>query len=123
LVTPDRSNWCCGRRGVGHRADGGGGDFGAAGRLADRIGVVSTYVSHGVYRGIKRHGIPAAPTDCAVLQGSVAMDLAVRAIKRRLTIRHAGPRIVTLRPEHIDLIGTGASLAPATFVPVFEVSN
>jgi protein TorT len=91
--------------------------------LTDRIGVVSTYVSHGVYRGIKRHRILAAPTDFAVLQGRLAIELAVRAIEGRLTIRHAGPRIVTLTPENIDLIGTGESLAPAAFVPVFEVSN
>ena len=91
--------------------------------LTDRIGIVSTYVSHGVYRGIKRHRILAAPTDFAVLQGRLAIELAVRAIEGSLTIRHAGPRIVTLTSDNIDLIGTGESLAPAAFVPVFEVSN
>lgn len=91
--------------------------------LTDRIGVVSTYVSHGVYRGIKRQRILAAPTDFAVLQGRLAIELAVRAIEGRLTVRHAGPKIVTLTPENIDLIGTEESLAPASFVPVFKVSN
>lgn len=91
--------------------------------LTDRIGVVSTYVSHGVYRGIKRGRILAAPTDFAVLQGRLAVELAVRAIEGKLTIRHAGPRIVTLTPENIDLIGTVESLAPASFVPVFKVLN
>lgn len=91
--------------------------------LTDRIGVVSTYVSHGVYRGIKRGRILAAPTDFAVLQGRLAVELAVRAIEGRLTIRHAGPRIVTLTPENIDAIGTQESLAPASFVPVFKVTN
>lgn len=91
--------------------------------LTDRIGVVSTYVSHGVYRGIKRGRILAAPTDFAVLQGRLAVELAVRAIEGRLTIRHAGPRIVTLTPENIDAIGAQESLAPASFVPVFKVSN
>ena len=91
--------------------------------LTDRIGIVSTYVSHGVYRGIKRGRILAAPTDFAVLQGRLAVELAVRAIEGKLTIRHAGPRIVTLTPENIDSIGTQESLAPASFVPVFKVSN
>jgi protein TorT len=91
--------------------------------LTDRIGVVSTYVSHGVYRGIKRSRILAAPTDFAVMQGRLAIELAVRAIEGSLTIRHAGPRIVTLTPDNIDQIGTEESLAPAAFVPVFEVSN
>lgn len=91
--------------------------------LTDRIGVVSTYVSHGVYRGIKRGRILAAPTDFAVLQGRLAVELAVRAIEGRLTIRHAGPKITTLTPENIDAVGTQESLAPASFVPVFKVSN
>jgi periplasmic protein TorT len=90
--------------------------------LGDRIGVVSTYVSHGVYRGIKRGRILAAPTDFAVLQGRLAIELAVRSIEGTLSIRHAGPRIVTLTPENIDSIGTAESLAPASFVPVFEVA-
>ena len=91
--------------------------------LSDGIGIVSTYVSHGVYRGIKRHRILAAPTDFAVLQGRLAVELAVRAIEGRLTIRHAGPKIVSLTPANIDAVGTEQSLAPASFVPVFKVSN
>jgi periplasmic protein TorT len=89
--------------------------------LGDRIGVVSTYVSHGVYRGIKRGRILAAPTDFPVLQGRLAIELAVRAIEGKLTLRHAGPKIETLTPENIDSIGTAESLAPAAFVPVFKV--
>jgi protein TorT len=84
---------------------------------------VSTYVSHGVYRGIKRGRILAAPTDFAVLQGRLAIELAVRAIEGKLTIAHAGPKIVTLTLENIDTIGTDQSLAPASFVPVFKVVN
>ena len=91
--------------------------------LSDKIGIVSTYVSHGVYRGIKRDRILAAPTDFAVLQGRLAVELAVRAIEGKLTVLHAGPRIVTLTSENIDTIGTTESLAPASFVPVFKVSN
>ena len=89
----------------------------------DRVGVVSTYVSHGVYRGIKRGRILAAPTDFAVLQGRLAIELAVRAIEGNLTIRHAGPRIITLTADNIDTIGTQESLAPASFVAVFKVAN
>jgi periplasmic protein TorT len=91
--------------------------------LTDKIGIVSTYISHGVYRGIKRGRILAAPTDSAVLQGRLAIELAVRAIEGKLTIRHAGPQIVTLTRKNIDAINTEESLAPATFVPVFKVVN
>lgn len=89
--------------------------------LTDRIGVVSTYVSHGVYRGIKRGRILAAPTDFAIDQGRLAVELAVRAIEGRLDVRHAGPAIVILTGENIDRIGGEGSLAPASFVPVFRV--
>lgn len=89
--------------------------------LTDDIDVVSTYVSHGVYRGIKRGRILAAPTDFAVMQGRLAVEFAVRAIEGNLTLRHAGPRIVTLTQANIDAVGTADSLAPAAFVPVFEV--
>jgi protein TorT len=89
--------------------------------LTDTIGVVSTYVSHGVYRGIKRGRILAAPTDFAVLQGRLAVELAVRAIEGKLAVPHAGPGIVTLTLGNIDVIGTDESLAPASFVPVFKV--
>lgn len=92
-------------------------------RLTDKIGIVSTYMSHGVYRGIKRGRILAAPTDFAVLQGRLAIELAVRAIEGKLTIRHAGPRIITITSENITSIGALQSLAPASFVPVFEVLN
>ena len=91
--------------------------------LTDQIGIVSTYMSHGVYRGIKRGRILAAPTDFAVLQGRLAVELAVRAIEGKLKVRHAGPKIITVTPENIAAIGTAESLAPAAFVPVFDVSN
>lgn len=91
--------------------------------LTGEIGVVSTYISHGVYRGIKRGRILAAPTDFAVLQGRLAIEMAVRAIEGKLTIRHAGPQILTITPDNIEAIGTEGSLAPASFVPVFDVSN
>ena len=84
-------------------------------KLSDRIGVVSTYMSHAVYRGIKRDKIVAAPTDFAVMQGRLAVEMAVRALEGSLTVVHAGPRIVTVTPDTIDQIGPDGSLAPANF--------
>jgi periplasmic protein TorT len=91
--------------------------------LTDTVGVVSTYVSHGVYRGIMRGRILAAPTDFAVLQGRLAVELAVRAIEGSLSIVHAGPEITVLNSKNINFIGTEGSLAPASFIPVFKVVN
>jgi len=89
--------------------------------LSDRIGVVSTYVTHAVYRGIMRGRILAAPTDFAVLQGRLAVEMAVRALDGRLELTNAGPAIVTLTADIIESVGASESLAPASFVPVFEV--
>lgn len=89
--------------------------------LSDRIGIVSTYLSHAVYRGILRGRILAAPTDFPVLQGRLAVELAVRALEGRLVTVHAGPAIVTVTSDNIAQVGAAESLAPASFAPVFEV--
>lgn len=89
--------------------------------LTGDIAIVSTYMTHAVFRGIKRGKILAAPTDFPVWQGRLAVEQAVRAIEGRLTVPHAGPRIVTITPENIDGVGAEGSLAPAAFAPVFEV--
>lgn len=88
--------------------------------LTGQVKIVSTYLSHAVYRGIKRGRILAAPTDFAAVQGRLSVEMAVRAIEKRLTVVHAGPRIQLVTPDTIDSIGAAGSLAPASFVPVFS---
>ncbi len=83
--------------------------------------IVSTYLSHAVYRGVMRGRILAAPTDSPVLQGRLAVEMAVRALEGRLDIRHAGPPIWTVTPETTGPAVTEGSLAPASFVPVFSL--
>ena len=89
--------------------------------LDTRTQIVSTYLTHAVYRGIKRGKILAAPTDLPIYQGRLAVELAVRALEGRLTLRHAGPRIITITQDNIAQIGAEGSLAPASFSAVFEV--
>jgi len=91
--------------------------------LSDRIGVVSTYMSHGVYRGIKRGRVLAAPTDFPVLQGALSIEMAVRVLEGSLKVPHAGPQIVTVTPGNLNLIGAAGSLAPANFNAVFAVGD
>jgi protein TorT len=91
--------------------------------LSDRIGVVSTYMSHGVYRGIKRGRVLAAPTDFPVRQGALSIEMAVRALEGRLEIPHAGPQTVTIWRGNINLIGPTESLAPANFNAVFALED
>jgi len=89
--------------------------------LTGRIEVLADYFTHGVFRGIKRGKILAAPTDSPVMQGRLAVDQAVRLLEGSLTVRHAGPRIVVIDEESIDGLALENSLAPAWFNPTFVV--
>ncbi len=91
--------------------------------LSGQIGIVSTYMTHGVFRGVKRGKILAAPSDFPIWQGRLAMEQAVRAVEGKLTTLHAGPQIVTFTAANIALYGTAGSLAPASFAPVFQVTQ
>jgi protein TorT len=88
---------------------------------SDDIKVVSTYLSHAVYRGVKRGRILAAPTDSPVVQGRLAIEMAVRALEGTLEVRHAGPPIWVVTPETATREVIAGSLAPASFIPVFSL--
>lgn len=89
--------------------------------LTGRIGIVSDYMTPAVLRGIKRGKILAAPDDFPVLQGKLAVEQAVRAIEGTLTVRHAGPRIETVTALTMDKINQNDTVAPASFIPVFDM--
>lgn len=89
--------------------------------LTSRIGIVSDYMTPAVLRGIKRGKILAAPDDFPVLQGKLAIEQAVRAIEGSLKVRHAGPKIETVTDESVIGIDQSGTVAPASFVPVFEM--
>ena len=74
-----------------------------------------------MFRGIKRGRILAAPTDFPVLQGRLAIDQAIRLLEGKLTVPHAGPAILMVTPENVDVIGPEESLNPAWFSPTFTV--
>jgi periplasmic protein TorT len=89
--------------------------------LEGKVAVVSTYLSHAVYRGVVRGRILAAPTDSPVVQGRLALEMAVRALEGDLVIRHAGPPISVITPDTAGGSVVEHSLAPASFVPVFSL--
>ncbi|OJY27920.1 MAG: TMAO reductase system periplasmic protein TorT [Rhodobacterales bacterium 65-51] len=88
----------------------------------DRVRVVSTYLSHAVYRGVIRGRIMAAPTDFPVEQGRLSVEMAVRALEGRLELTHAGPPILVVTAETAGPAVVEGSLAPASFVPVFSLA-
>ena len=85
-----------------------------------RVGIISTYLSPGVFRGLLRGRILAAPTDSPVVQGRLGIELAVRALEHSLTLHHAGPAIVTVTPETTGYFDHSGSLAPPDFVARFS---
>lgn len=88
--------------------------------LQDKVKIVSDYMTHAVYRGVLRGRIIAAPTDFPVLQGRLAIEMAVRAIEGELHIKHAGPEIRVFEQQSLTADALEQSLAPASFVPVFD---
>jgi periplasmic protein TorT len=91
-------------------------------RLEGKVSIVSTYLSHAVFRGVMRNRILAAPTDSPVVQGRLALEMAVRALEGSLTLRHAGPPISVVTPDTSAAAVIEGSLAPASFVPVFAMT-
>ena len=89
--------------------------------LLGQIGILADYFTHSVYRGIKRRRIQAAPTDFPVIQGRLGIEQAVRLLEGRLDLIHLGPAIRLVDLDNVDELGTGTSLAPASFTPRFIV--
>jgi len=90
--------------------------------LSDRIKVMAYYFTPGVFRGIKRGQILAAPTDSAVIQGRVAIDQAVRILEGTSHEKHVGPALYVIDSQNIDTFDRGSSLAPDGFKPTFTVN-
>ncbi|MEX2629156.1 MAG: TMAO reductase system periplasmic protein TorT [Tistlia sp.] len=91
--------------------------------LSDQIKVVSYYFTPGVFQGIKRGQILAAPTDSTVIQGRIAVDQAVRILEGKDYVKHAGPALYVITEENIDSFDQAAALAPDGFRPVFRVGE
>ncbi|MBT4888434.1 MAG: TMAO reductase system periplasmic protein TorT [Rhodospirillales bacterium] len=82
--------------------------------------ILSFYMTHGVYRGIKRGKVLAAPTDHPVLQGRMSIEQTVRVLEGKIIYKHFGPPIQMIDANNIGTINFDQSLAPASFVPVYE---
>lgn len=88
--------------------------------LQNRIGIVSTYFTPAVHRGILRGRILAAPTDAPVLQGRMSIGMAVDLLEKRPTRRHIGPVIRMLEQHSLGSVDIGASLPPPLQIPQFH---
>lgn len=89
--------------------------------LADQVKVAAYYFTPGVEQGLKRGQIVAAPTDSTVLQGRIAVDLAVRALEGKPFEKHVGPSLYVVNQDNLADFDPTSTLAPEGFKPVFKV--
>lgn len=91
--------------------------------LNDRVQVLSTYLTPGVFRGIRRGRILASVTDSPVLQGRLSIDQAVRILENKPYHKHVGPQVVLLDQSNINSIDLSQEFAPPSFHATFRVQQ
>lgn len=91
------------------------------GNMTDKMALVSSYLSPDVMRGLKRNKVAYANDDRVVLQGRLAVDLAVRRLQGEKAFGDIGPAILQLCPDNLNSMQLDDSLAPADFYPVYRV--
>lgn len=89
--------------------------------LDKKIKILSYYFTPGVYQGIKRNRILAAPTDSPVVQGRTAIDQAIRILEEKPYEKHVGPALYVIDPSNINTFDRNTSLAPDGFKATFLV--
>lgn len=89
--------------------------------LTDKVKVAAYYFTPGVYQGIKRGQILAAPTDSTAVQGRIAIDIATRVLDGKPYEKHVGPELYVVSQDNIKDFDPTSTLAPDGFKPVFRV--
>src|SRR3984893_13980574 len=90
--------------------------------LEQRIKVIAYYFGPGIYRGIKRGAILAAPRDSQAVVARISIDQAVRALEKQKMIRHLGVTIKMVDLKSLSEFDLNSSIAPAGFRPIFSVA-
>lgn len=89
--------------------------------LKGKVDLLAFYMTPGVYEGIQRGFIMAAPADSMVIQGRIAVDQAVRAVEGKDLVKHVGPKIFVVDADNIKTVSKTNILPPDGYKPVFEV--
>lgn len=88
--------------------------------LKGKVDLLAFYMTPGVYEGIKRGFIMAAPADSMVIQGRIAVDQAVRLLEGKEIVKHVGPKIFVVDSANIATVPPANILPPDGFKPVFN---
>ena len=92
-------------------------------KLSERIKVISYYFGPGVYRGIQRHTVVAAPTDQPALQTKLAVDLVVRILERKDYCKHVSAPVLLVDAGSVNRFDVNSSLAPPGFRRIFSTTK
>lgn len=87
--------------------------------LKTPLTVVSFYLSHQVYRGLKRGRVIMAVSDQMVWQGELAVEQAIRQLQEQSVSDNVSPPILVLTPKNADREHIRRSLSPGGFRPVY----
>ncbi|WP_299693656.1 TMAO reductase system periplasmic protein TorT [uncultured Vibrio sp.] len=88
---------------------------------SNKIKLVSTYLSHGVYRGLLRDKVLFSPTDKMVEQGRLSVEQSIKYLRSEPYDKYAAPEIDILTPSTLRDHKITDSLSPSEFRPVFTV--
>lgn len=87
--------------------------------LKTPLTVVSFYLSHQVYRGLKRGRVIMAASAQMVWQGELAVEQAIRQLQGQSVSDNVSPPILVLTPKNADREHIRRSLSPGGFRPVY----
>lgn len=91
--------------------------------LSTPLTVVSFYLSHQVYRGLKRERIIMTASDQMVWQGELVIQQAIRVLQGQPVPDNISPPILVLTPKNADSQHVRRSLSPVGFRPVYQYTS
>jgi len=92
-------------------------------KMSAKTKVLSYYFGSGVYRGIQRGTIVAAPTDQPAIQAKLSVDLVVRVLEKKDYFRHVGATVILVDGESLPKFDLSSSLAPPGFRPISSTTE
>ena len=91
--------------------------------LSTPLTVVSFFLSHQVYRGLKRERIIMTASDQMVWQGELVIQQAIRVLQGQPVPDNISPPILVLTPKNADSQHVRRSLSPVGFRPVYQYTS
>lgn len=92
-------------------------------KVADKVKLVSVYMTPGVYQNMKSRNIEATGSAPVVLTARIALDSAVRLLEKKVEYTDIGTLGRVYTDADIGSLDANTVLAPASFKPVFKLGK